>query len=151
MLSAVKSEMFQRQYANVFEGDERWRSLHVPTGNLFEWDPQSTYVRKPPFVEGISKEPAPLRDITRRARAGGARRQRDDRPHFTRRIDPGRQPRGEISDRAGRETERLQFVRRAPRQSRSDDARHVREHPAAQPTRAGHGRRMDDCTSRTAS
>ena len=64
MLSAVKSEMFQRQYANVFEGDERWRSLHVPSGDLFEWDPQSTYVRKPPFVEGISKEPAPLTDIT---------------------------------------------------------------------------------------
>ena len=64
MLGAVKSEMFQRQYANVFDGDDRWRSLNVPTGNLFEWDPQSTYVRKPPFVEGISREPAPLRDIT---------------------------------------------------------------------------------------
>ena len=64
MLSAVKSEMFQQQYSNVFEGDERWRSLHVPTGDLFEWDPHSTYVRKPPFVEGISSEPAPLADIT---------------------------------------------------------------------------------------
>ena len=63
MLSAVKSEMFQRQYANVFEGDERWRSLHVPIGDLFEWDQHSTYVRKPPFVEGISREPAPLTDI----------------------------------------------------------------------------------------
>ena len=63
MLGAVKSEMFQRQYANVFDGDERWRSLPVPTGNLFEWDEQSTYVRKPPFVESISREPAPLRDI----------------------------------------------------------------------------------------
>ena len=63
MLSSVKSEMFRQQYANVFEGDERWRSLHVPTGDLFEWDPQSTYVRKPPFVEGISQQPAPLTDI----------------------------------------------------------------------------------------
>jgi len=63
MLSAVKSEMFQRQYANVFDGDERWRSLPVPTGNLFEWDQHSTYVRKPPFVENISREPAPLTDI----------------------------------------------------------------------------------------
>jgi aconitate hydratase len=63
MLSAVKSEMFQRQYANVFEGDERWRSLPVPTGKLFEWDERSTYVRKPPFVEGISREPAPLTAI----------------------------------------------------------------------------------------
>ncbi len=63
MLSSVKSAMFQQQYANVFEGDERWRSLPVPTGDLFEWDPHSTYVRKPPFVEGISKEAAPLTDI----------------------------------------------------------------------------------------
>ena len=63
MLSAVKSEMFRRQYANVFEGDERWRSLPVPTGNLYQWDQQSTYVRKPPFVENISREPAPLADI----------------------------------------------------------------------------------------
>jgi aconitate hydratase len=63
MLKSVKSEMFQRQYANVFQGDERWRLLDVPTGDLFEWDPQSTYVRKPPFVEAISKEPAPLTDI----------------------------------------------------------------------------------------
>jgi aconitate hydratase len=63
MLSSVKSEMFRQRYANVFEGDERWRSLHVPAGDLFQWDPQSTYVRKPPFVEGISREPAPLTDI----------------------------------------------------------------------------------------
>jgi aconitate hydratase len=68
MLGAVKSEMFQRQYANVFEGDERWRSLHVPPGDLFEWDERSTYVRKPPFVEHITKEPGPLADI-RQARA----------------------------------------------------------------------------------
>jgi aconitate hydratase len=63
MLTGVKSEMFRRQYANVFEGDERWRSLPVPKGDLFEWDPRSTYVRKPPFVEHVTKEPAPLSDI----------------------------------------------------------------------------------------
>ena len=63
MLTGVKSEMFQRQYANVFEGDARWRSLQVPRGDLFEWDPRSTYIRKPPFVEHITKEPAPLSDI----------------------------------------------------------------------------------------
>ncbi|MCM3881951.1 MAG: aconitate hydratase AcnA [Vicinamibacterales bacterium] len=63
MLSAVKPEFFTQQYANVFDGDERWRSLHVPTGDRFEWDEHSTYVRKPPFVEGIAKEPAALTDI----------------------------------------------------------------------------------------
>ncbi|HTL02794.1 MAG TPA: aconitate hydratase AcnA [Vicinamibacterales bacterium] len=63
MLSAVTSQMFKRQYANVFEGDERWRGLHVPTGDRFVWDEHSTYIRKPPFVEDISREPAPLKDI----------------------------------------------------------------------------------------
>jgi aconitate hydratase len=64
MLASVKSEMFKRQYANVFDGDERWRGLHVPTGDRFVWDEHSTYVRKPPFVEGITREPAPLKDVT---------------------------------------------------------------------------------------
>ena len=64
MLMGVKSEMFQRQYANVFEGDDRWRSLAVPAGELFAWDELSTYVRKPPFVEHISREPEPLADIS---------------------------------------------------------------------------------------
>ena len=63
MLSSVKSEFFKQQYANVFDGDERWRSLNVPTGDQFVWDEHSTYVRKPPFVEGIGKNPAPLTDI----------------------------------------------------------------------------------------
>ncbi len=148
MLSAVKSEMFQRQYANVFEGDERWRSLPVPTGNLFQWDQQSTYVRKPPFVEGISREPAPLTDIIERARARPARRQRDDRSHLAGRIDPGRQPGWTVSHRAGRQAVRLQLVRRAARQSRSDDARHVREYPPAQSARARHRRRMDHVSTR---
>jgi aconitate hydratase len=63
MLAAVTSQMFKRQYANVFEGDERWRGLHVPTGDRFVWDEHSTYIRKPPFVQDISRDPAPLRDI----------------------------------------------------------------------------------------
>jgi len=63
MLGAVKSDMFKAQYGNVFDGDERWRSLQVPTGDRFQWDERSTYIRKPPFVEGITKTPAPLSDI----------------------------------------------------------------------------------------
>jgi aconitate hydratase A / 2-methylisocitrate dehydratase len=47
----------------VFEGDERWHSLHVPTGDRFAWDEHSTYIRKPPFVEDITRTPAPLADI----------------------------------------------------------------------------------------
>jgi aconitate hydratase len=63
MLSSAKSEFFKQQYANVFDGDERWRDLMVPAGDRFVWDEHSTYVRKPPFVEGIGKEPAPLTHI----------------------------------------------------------------------------------------
>jgi aconitate hydratase len=63
MLSAVKSEMFARKYAEVFEGDERWRSLPNPTGELFEWTDESTYIRNPPFFEGLTLEPAAPSDI----------------------------------------------------------------------------------------
>jgi aconitate hydratase len=63
MLGSVKSEFFKQQYANVFAGDDRWQSLNVPAGDRFDWDNDSTYVRKPPFVEGITKDPAPLTDI----------------------------------------------------------------------------------------
>jgi aconitate hydratase len=64
MLASVTSASFRRQYARVFEGDERWRKLPVPTGDNFNWEGGSTYVRKPPFLEGLSMTPAPLADIT---------------------------------------------------------------------------------------
>ena len=67
MLTSVKSEMFRRNYAQVFDGDARWRSLPIPTGERFEWSDDSTYIRNPPFFEGLTREPVPLSDI-RRAR-----------------------------------------------------------------------------------
>jgi aconitate hydratase len=63
MLSSVKSEMFRSKYAEVFDGDDRWRSLPVPAGERFAWDDDSTYIRNPPFFEGLTLEPAPLADI----------------------------------------------------------------------------------------
>ena len=63
MLMAVKTEMFRDRYAEVFNGDERWRSLPVPTGERFEWDEESTYIRNPPFFEGVTLEPTPPADI----------------------------------------------------------------------------------------
>ncbi len=60
---AITAEMFAKDYADVFHGDERWRSLPTPTGNVFEWDADSTYVRKPPYFEGMSAEPSPVADI----------------------------------------------------------------------------------------
>ena len=60
---AVAAEMFTRGYADVFAGDERWRDLEVPPGDVFAWDPESTYVRKPPYFDGMPAEPEPVTDI----------------------------------------------------------------------------------------
>src|SRR5499433_2905181 len=60
---AVAAEMFTRDYADVFEGDDRWRALPVPSGDTFAWDPGSTYVRRPPYFEGMADKPAPVTDI----------------------------------------------------------------------------------------
>jgi aconitate hydratase len=62
--SSITQEMFTKDYADVFAGDERWKSLPTPEGKTFEWDEQSTYVRKPPYFEGMADEPAPVEDIT---------------------------------------------------------------------------------------
>ena len=63
MLSALKSEMFVSKYAQVFDGDERWKALPAPTGSAFAWEASSTYIRKPPFFEGLPAEPQPIADI----------------------------------------------------------------------------------------
>ncbi|MCD6639291.1 MAG: aconitate hydratase AcnA [Nocardioides sp.] len=62
--SAITSEMFANDYADVFAGDERWRSLPTPEGNTFAWDEDSTYVRKAPYFDGMPEEPEPVQDIS---------------------------------------------------------------------------------------
>jgi len=64
MDGAIDEDMFSKSYSDVFRGDDRWRSLPTPEGRTFEWDPQSTYVRKPPYFEGMASEPAPVEDIS---------------------------------------------------------------------------------------
>lgn len=61
--SSISSEMFTKDYASVFQGDHRWKSLPTPTGKTFDWDPKSTYVRKPPYFDGMPREPRPVTDI----------------------------------------------------------------------------------------
>jgi aconitate hydratase len=61
--SAIGAEMFTESYADVFVGDEQWQSLPTPEGEIFAWDPDSTYVRKPPYFEGMPAEPTPVEDI----------------------------------------------------------------------------------------
>src|SRR5450830_143925 len=67
ILRSVKAEMFKAQYSNVFHGDDNWRSLPVPQGDLYAWDPDSTYVKNPPFFDGMTLTPPGIRPI------GGAR------------------------------------------------------------------------------
>ena len=61
--SSISSDMFTKDYASVFEGDHRWKSLATPTGKVFEWDAKSTYVRKPPYFDGMPRNPKPVTDI----------------------------------------------------------------------------------------
>ncbi|TML81182.1 MAG: aconitate hydratase AcnA, partial [Actinobacteria bacterium] len=60
---AMSPEFFKKRFAKIFEGDSRWRSLEVATGDLYEWDPSSTYIQEPPFLLGVTPEPAPLQPI----------------------------------------------------------------------------------------
>jgi aconitate hydratase len=62
--NAIGEDMFAKSYSDVFAGDAQWQSLPVPTGNTFEWDPESTYVRKPPYFEGMGMDPEPVEDIS---------------------------------------------------------------------------------------
>ena len=60
---AVRGEMFSQTYADVYTGDPVWRELPIPAGDLFEWDPESTYVRRPPYFKGMPREPERVEDI----------------------------------------------------------------------------------------
>jgi aconitate hydratase len=60
---AVQSDMFHKSYSEVFDGDERWNSLPVPTGDSYQWDQRSTYVRRPPYFENLPAEPEPITDV----------------------------------------------------------------------------------------
>jgi aconitate hydratase len=61
--SVLDTSMFVERYATILEGDERWRDLPAPTGDRYDWDPDSTYIRRPPFLEGVRPEPAPIGGI----------------------------------------------------------------------------------------
>ncbi|HVA71976.1 MAG TPA: aconitate hydratase AcnA [Candidatus Limnocylindrales bacterium] len=63
MRSSVSSDMFRKEYADVFTGDNRWRALPVPEGNLYAWDAKSTYIKLPPFFDGMPPKPGPLEDL----------------------------------------------------------------------------------------
>ncbi len=109
--SVLDRAMFERSYATILDGDENWRALPAPTGDRYEWDPDSTYIRRPTFLEGITAHaPAPARRRSR-ARARAARRQRHHRPHLAGGRDPRRRSGGRVAPGARRRARRLQLVR----------------------------------------
>ena len=140
--TGLSSESFRKEYATVSDGDANWQGLSFPTGDVYQWEPDSTYIRQAPYFDGMTQTPAPVTDIRGRARAGGAGRLGDHRPHFAGGQHQGQRAGREISCGARREAGGLQQLWLAARQSRSDGARHLCQCAAAQQTCAGHrGRR----------
>ena len=145
------ADLFRATYATVFEGDDRWRALPIPDGDRYAWDPASTYIARPPFLDGVPAEPAAGRRHRRGARPGRPRRLGHHRPHLAGRLDRRLVARRAVAPGARRRAARVQLVRRPARPARGDDPRHVRQHPAAQPARRGQGGPVHASTCPTAS
>src|SRR4029079_3724619 len=113
--SAVQSDMFRSSYGEVFEGDERWHSLQIPTGHRFAWPDESTYVRQPPYFDGMPPEPEPLSDFEG-ARVLAKLGDSVTTDHISTRgpIKKGG-PGGRVPDRARGRAARVQLLRRAAR------------------------------------
>ena len=131
--ASITTEMFTNDYADVFAGDERWRSLPTPEGDTFDWDARVDLRAQAPVLRGHERRAVAGQRHHRRPGAGQAGRLGHDRPHQPGRVDQGRQPGRRLPRRARRGPQGLQLLRLAPRQPRGDDPRHVRQHPAAQP------------------
>ena len=117
MQHSITSEMFSKSYADVFQGDERWRGLSVPKGQTYSWEQDSTYIRRAPVFRRNVGEACACHRHQESARARRARRQRHHRPHLPGRIDQERQSCRKISAGTWREAGGLQLLRFAPRQS----------------------------------
>ena len=131
---SVTAEMFSKSYADVFAGDERWRGLSVPKGQTYAWEKDSTYIRRAPYFDDMKLQPSPVEDI-HSARVLAVLGDSVTTDHISPAgLDQERQPRRKISAGARREARRLQLLRLAARQSRSDGARNFRQCPLAQQT-----------------
>ena len=137
----LSSESFRKEYATVSDGDANWQGLSFPTGDVYQWEPDSTYIRKAPYFDGITKTPAPVTDIAG-ARVLAVLGDSVTTDHISPAgINQGERPGREVSCRARREAGRLQLLRLAPRQPRSHGARHLCQCAPAQQARARHGGR----------
>ena len=113
---SVTAEMFSKTYAEVFEGDERWRGLKIPKGQTYAWEKDSTYIRRAPYFEGMKIKPSPVEDI-KRARVLAVLGDSVTTDHISPcRLHQERRSRRKISAGARRQARRLQLLRLAPRQ-----------------------------------
>ncbi len=119
--------MFRERYANVFHGDDIWRGLQTPHSETYDWQDQSTYVRLPTFFEPGG--PSGFSDIAGARPLALLGELGDHRPHLARRGNQEGQPSGGLPHRPRSQAARVQLLRLAPRQPRSDDARDLRQHP----------------------
>ena len=145
----VHSAMFRKRYADVYHGDERWRAIEVTGGATYVWPPESTYIQNPPYFTGMTMTPAPPGDIEN-ARVLAVFGDSITTDHISPAgRDQARQPRGPLPARAWGQPRRVQQLRRPARQPRSDDARHLRQHPHPQPhARQCRGRLHPLCADR---
>jgi aconitate hydratase len=140
---AIQPGMFQKSYGVVFEGDERWRKLDVPAGETYVFEESSTYIKHPPYFEGMSKKAGSVNDI-KAARVLAVLGDSVTTDH----ISPAGSikkdgPAGKYLVAHGVDPKRLQQLRRPPRKPRGDGARHVRERAPQEPARARDRGRRD--------
>jgi aconitate hydratase len=128
----VSPELFRERYRDVFTGDETWRTLPVPEGDLYAWDPRFHLRPGAALLPGPGPAAAAAAGHPGRPGAGGPGGLRDHGPHLARGQHPPGQPRGPVPHRAWRTPRGVQQLRRAPRQPRGDGAGDLRQHPAAE-------------------
>ena len=140
---SVRSEMFQKQYAEVFRGRRTaGTASRFRPADLYDWSDRSTYIRKPPYFENMVDPKPSVHDFDG-LRVLAMLGDSVTTDHISPAGNIPGQPGGQVSDRAGSEARRFQFLRGAARQSRSDGARNAGEYSSSQPARSRHRRRLD--------
>ena len=129
--SCVDEDLYAEGTRGLYDGDARWQALGKEPSATFAWDDASTYVRRAPYFDGMTREPSAARARGGRARAGAPWRLHHDGPHLACRLHRRGFAGGALPGGARRGPGRLQHLRRASRQPRGDDARHVRQCEAA--------------------
>ena len=139
---AMDAPTFRRLYSDLADANPLWKKISAPGGQVYSW-PASTYIAEPPFFRDFDMQPGTTGDIRKRARPRHLRRLGDHRPHLAGGLDQADLAGGHVPAGERRLGGRLQQLRRAPRQPRGHDARHVRQRAHQEPDAARHRGRRD--------